>query len=104
MHTHTHTPGRVIGNRIAASLASSSTGGISHGTHGAPSSLLGDAPPETPGGEGGAKNGGITEAEMAKHNSEHSCWVSIDDQVCVHEGGCVKGGCMEKWVSMDYQA
>ena len=78
--------GRVIGNRIAASLRSKAPSASSRSPHAAVS--LGDAPPETPRVEEGAqlvgttsRDGLISWEEMSKHKTEESCWVGIEGKV-----------------------
>ena len=83
--------GRVIGNRIAASLRSkaSPARAPSAGSHSPQAAVsLGDAPPETPrvdeGGQLAGKtgmDGVISLEEMSKHKTEESCWVGIDGKV-----------------------
>jgi len=79
--------GRVIGNRIAASLGARAHTHTPSEKGGGWGGSLGDAPAESPLVEvsGGVGSKEITKEEMGKHNSEASCWVSIDDKVCAYE-------------------
>jgi len=79
--------GRVIGNRIAASLGARAQTHTPSEKGGGGGGSLGDAPAESPLVEvvGGVGSKEITKEEMGKHNSEASCWVSIDDKVCAYE-------------------